>query len=778
MAVDGVPAGINVILFAGLLLASAKEFNAGDLQAGPGVLLDKALAGGAAQAIRQHLGLTQAGSHQPPGLAVNFATFADGADPRQRGGHLTVDHDPPLAIGECALWDNKIYGLVAPGYQMARIAAATLAGEDACFSGADMSTKLKLLGVDVASFGDAQGRTPGCQSYQWTDGPQQIYKKIVVSQDGKALLGGVLVGDASDYATLLQMMLNGMALPPRPESLILPALEGAAPKALGVAALPDSAPICSCHNVSKGDICQAVNNGAGDMSAIKSCTRAATGCGGCSALVKQVMEYQLAEQGVEVKKDVCEHFPWSRQEIYHLVRVNHIHTFEQLISRYGQGHGCDVCKPLVASVLASCWNEYLLKPAHLPLQDTNDRYFANIQKDGSYSVVPRMAAGEVTPDGLIAIGQIAKRYQLYSKVTGGQRIDLFGARLEQLPAIWRELADAGFETGHAYGKSLRTVKSCVGSTWCRYGVQDSTGLAVRLEHRYKGLRAPHKIKMAVSGCTRECAEAQGKDIGVIATDKGWNLYVCGNGGMKPRHADLFASDLDEATLIRSIDRLLMFYIRTADRLQRTSTWMDNLEGGVAYLRQVVLEDSLGIGEELEQEMARIVDSYQCEWQTTLNDPQRLALFRSFVNSDQPDEAVQRRDLRGQPQPLLTETLPEGELPSRPWQAVCDLDAIPAQAGIGARLGERQIALFRFGERVYALDNREPGSAANVLSRGLLGDVGGEPVVISPLYKQRIRLRDGWPCDGDEQAVRAWPVKVENGKVWVGNQQLLARAEAS
>lgn len=372
------------------------------------------------------------------------------------------------------------------------------------------------------------------------------------------------------------------------------------------------------------------------------------------------------------------------------MRVNHIHTFEQLISRYGQGHGCDVCKPLVASVLASCWNEYLLKPAHLPLQDTNDRYFANIQKDGSYSVVPRMAAGEVTPDGLIAIGQIAKRYQLYSKVTGGQRIDLFGARLEQLPAIWRELADAGFETGHAYGKSLRTVKSCVGSTWCRYGVQDSTGLAVRLEHRYKGLRAPHKIKMAVSGCTRECAEAQGKDIGVIATDKGWNLYVCGNGGMKPRHADLFASDLDEATLIRSIDRLLMFYIRTADRLQRTSTWMDNLEGGVAYLRQVVLEDSLGIGEELEQEMARIVDSYQCEWQTTLNDPQRLALFRSFVNSDQPDEAVQRRDLRGQPQPLLTETLPEGELPSRPWQAVCDLDAIPAQAGIGARLGSGRL----------------------------------------------------------------------------------------
>lgn len=701
----------------------------------------------------------------------------------ERGG-IVIDNqcrtsDPQvLAIGECALWQDKIYGLVAPGYQMARTAAAMLAGEEASFSGADMSTKLKLLGIDVASFGDAQGRTPGSQSYQWTDGPGQIYKKIVVCQQNKTLLGGVLVGDASDYATLLQMMLNAMALPARPESLILPVQEGSAPKALGVAALPDSAQICSCHNVTKGDICRAVSAGASDIPAIKSCTRAATGCGGCSALVKQVMEYQLSAQGVEVKKDICEHFPWSRQEIYHLVRVNHIHTFDQLISRYGQGHGCEICKPLVASVLASCWNEYLLKPAHLPLQDTNDRYFANIQKDGTYSVVPRMAAGEVTPDGLIAIGQIAKRYQLYSKITGGQRIDLFGARLEELPAIWRELAEAGFETGHAYGKSLRTVKSCVGSTWCRYGVQDSTALAVTLEHRYKGLRAPHKIKMAVSGCTRECAEAQGKDIGVIATEKGWNLYVCGNGGMKPRHGDLFASDLDGATLIRTVDRLLMFYIRTADRLQRTSTWMDNLEGGIDYLREVILEDSLGIGEELEQEMARVVASYQCEWQTTLNDPQRLALFRSYVNSDRPDEAVQRQMLRGQPQPVIAPVRREGEVSTRPWQAICELAAIPAQAGIGARLGERQIALFRFGEQVYALDNLEPGSDANVLSRGMLGDAGGEPMVISPLYKHRIRLRDGRPCDGGEPMVRAWPVKIENGTVWVGNQLLLARAEAS
>lgn len=681
------------------------------------------------------------------------------------------------AIGECALWEGKIFGLVAPGYQMARVAAATLAGQPAAFRGADMSTKLKLLGVEVASFGDAHGRTPGSQCYRWTNGPQQTYKKIVVSADNKTLLGGVLVGDSGEYAQLLQMMLNGMALPAAPESLILPAATGAAPKGLGVGALPDSAQLCSCHNVSKADICAAVSGGATEMGAIKACTKAATGCGGCAALVKQVMEYQLQEQGVEVKKDICEHFPFSRQEIYHLVRVNHIRSFEQLIGRYGSGHGCEICKPLVGSVLASCWNEYLLKPAHLPLQDTNDRYFANIQKDGTYSIVPRVPAGEITPEGLIAIGQVARRYQLYSKITGGQRIDLFGARLEELPVIWSELVAAGFETGHAYGKSLRTVKSCVGSTWCRYGVQDSTGLAIELENRYKGLRSPHKIKMAVSGCTRECAEAQSKDIGVIATEKGWNLYVCGNGGMKPRHADLFASDLDRETLIRTVDRLLMFYIRTADRLQRTSTWMDNLEGGLEYLREVILNDSLGLAEELEKEMAGVVDTYQCEWQTTLNSPDRLALFRSYVNSEVPDEAVQREALRGQQQPVEHPVVQQAAAPAKPWQAICAIGDIPEQAGIGARMGELQIALFRFGEAIYALDNHEPGSGANVLSRGILGDVGGEPVVITPLYKHRIRLRDGRSQDG-ELAVRAWPVKVEQGTVWVGNQALIARAQAS
>lgn len=682
-----------------------------------------------------------------------------------------------FAIGECALWDGKIFGLVAPGYQMARCVADHLLDKENLFTGADMSTKLKLLGVEVASIGDAHGRTPGSQSYQWRDGPNEIYKKIVVSADGKLLLGAVLIGDSSDYSTLLQMMLNGMPLPAQPEMLILPQSSGSEPKGLGVAALPDSAQICSCHNVSKADISTAVVAGCSEMGSLKACTKAGTGCGGCVPLLKQVLEHELTQLGVEVKKDVCEHFAFSRQEIYHLIRVHQIRSFSALIARFGQGSGCEVCKPLVGSLLASCWNDYLLEPQHLPLQDTNDRFFANMQKDGTYSVVPRIPAGEITPEGLIAIGQVAQRYQLYTKITGGQRVDLFGARQEQLPAIWRELVDAGFETGHAYGKSLRTVKSCVGSTWCRYGVQDSTGLALALEQRYKGLRSPHKIKMAVSGCTRECAEAQSKDIGVIATDKGWNLYVCGNGGMKPRHADLFASDLDRETLIATIDRLLMFYIRTADRLQRTSTWLDNLEGGIAYLREVILQDSLNIGAELESEMAHVVGSYQCEWQTTLASPERLALFRPFLNDATPDEAVVMVPQRGQIRPAQPEektvsaaqVVAEGE-----WVRIAALTDIPANVGMAARLGQQQIALFHLPDsaaRIYALDNLEPGTGANVLSRGLLGDIAGEPVVFSPLYKKRFRLRDGISPDDSTLRVRAWPVKIEQGDIWVNTLAL-------
>ncbi|WP_280457919.1 nitrite reductase large subunit NirB [Nocardia carnea] len=541
-----------------------------------------------------------------------------------RGGIVTdlslATSDPHIyAIGECAAVEGVCYGLVAPGYTTAEIVADRLLGGAGEFPGADMSTKLKLLGVDVASFGDAHGRTEGALSVVLHDAARGTYSKLVISDDAQTLLGGILVGDATQYAALRPLV--GRPLPAEPAALISPA--GAE---LGADALPDEAQICSCNDVSKGTICDAIADGACDIPAIKSCTKAGTSCGGCVPMIKKVLE----QSGVEMSKAVCEHFEQSRAELFQIVQATGIRTFSELIARHGKGIGCDICKPTVASILASTSSEHILEGEQAALQDTNDHFLANLQKNGTYSVVPRMPGGEVTPEQLIVIGEVAKEFGLYTKITGGQRIDLFGARVEQLPLIWQRLVDAGMESGHAYGKSLRTVKSCVGSTWCRYGQQDSVGMAVLLEKRYRGLRSPHKLKLAVSGCARECAEARGKDVGVIATENGWNLYVGGNGGLTPKHAVLLAGDLDDETLIAYIDRYLMFYIRTADRLQRTAPWQEDL--GIEYVREVVCADSLGIAADLEAAMQSHVAGYRDEWAAVLADEQKLSRFVSFVNA--------------------------------------------------------------------------------------------------------------------------------------------------
>jgi len=574
-----------------------------------------------------------------------------------RGGiiidyHCRTSDSDIFAIGECALFGGMIYGLVAPGYRMAEVAVQQFGDEEEkpSFKGADMSTKLKLLGVDVGSIGDAHGKTEGSISYVFSDEKEEVYKRIIVSADGKILLGAVLIGDCSDYDTLLQYFLNEIELPENPESMILPATEGSGAPALGASALPMTATICSCHNVSKGDIFSAIDGGCCSVGDVKGETKAATGCGGCAALVKNVVDTEMEARGLSVDKSICEHFPHTREELYHLIKVGEIKSFGALIEKHGKGLGCEICKPAVGNMLASTWNDYILEEQHAGLQDTNDTFLGNMQKDGTYSVIPRVPGGEITPEQLIVIGEVGKKYKLYTKITGGQRIDLFGAKLNDLPTIWGELIAAGMETGHAYAKSLRTVKSCVGETWCRYGVKDSVGTAIDIENRYKGLRSPHKLKMAVSGCTRECAEAQSKDVGIIATENGWNLYLCGNGGMKPRHADLFATDLSTETLIKYIDRFLMFYVKTADRLQRTSVWMDNLEGGLDYLKEVIIEDSLGIAEELEAQMALVVDTYQCEWKTTIEDENKLRRFRQFVNSSEEDSNVVFVQERGQIRP--------------------------------------------------------------------------------------------------------------------------------
>ncbi|MEP2025795.1 MAG: nitrite reductase large subunit NirB [Reichenbachiella sp.] len=558
----------------------------------------------------------------------------------------TTDKDI-YAIGECALHKNFIYGLVAPGYEMADVVVDQLLdGKEKVFESYDMSTKLKLIGVDVASFGDALCEGTPHKPIVFEDNVEGVYKRINISEDGKSLLGGILVGDAEAYGMLLQVTLNGMALPPNPEDLILGSRGGEAAEM----ELPDTAQICSCENVTKGDICKAVvDQNLENIADVKSCTKAGTGCGACTPMVTDIFNDQLKSMGKSVKKVLCEHFEYSRQELFDLIKIKGIKSYDDLLDAHGSGDGCEVCKPAVASLMASIWNELILNQD--TIQDTNDRFLANIQKGGSYSVVPRIPGGEITPDKLIVIGQVAKKYDLYTKITGGQRIDLFGASVNQLPDIWEELIDAGFESGHAYGKSLRTVKSCVGSSWCRYGLHDSVSFAIEVEERYRGLRSPHKLKSAVSGCRRECAEALSKDFGIIATDLGWNLYVCGNGGANPQHALLLAGDVDSETCLKYIDRFLMFYIKTAEPLNRTATWLNKMEGGIAYLKQVVVEDSLGIGTELEREMDFMVDTYKCEWKEVVNNPELRKKFTHFVNAEIPDPTMQFEAFRGQKKPV-------------------------------------------------------------------------------------------------------------------------------
>lgn len=597
-------------------------------------------------------------------LAADMLVISAGIKPRDelarfcgievgtRGGILVDDkmqtNDPCIfAIGECALHAEMIYGLIAPGYEMAEVLATNLCAEDKSFKGFDMSTKLKLIGIDVASFGDPFINEPDCRTIVFENKHKGIYKRINISNDGQYLLGGILIGDAAAYNMLLQTSVNKIALPENPEELIIGSRGGET--SAGITTLPNEALICSCEGVTKGDICNAVaEQGCETIDSLKKCTKAGTGCGGCMPMVKDLMLHTLKSQGKYVRNVICEHFSYSRQELYDLIHIHELKSYDEVLNKLGQSDGCEVCKPLVSSLLASLWNEMILKKGNDTAQDSNDRFLANIQKGGSYSVVPRIPGGEITPDKLIVIGEVAKKYNLYTKITGGQRIDLFGAHLNDLPMIWEELIAAGFESGHAYGKGLRTVKSCVGSTWCRFGLHDSVSFAIRIEERYRGIRAPHKFKSAVSGCIRECAEAQSKDFGIIATEKGWNLYVCGNGGSKPQHAQLLAADVDSDTCIKYIDRFLMFYIRTGDPLTRTATWLNKMDGGMEYLRNVVINDSLGMAEKWESEIESLIASYKCEWKEAVENPAIRKRFSHFVNApEEKDPTIEFVDMRGQ-----------------------------------------------------------------------------------------------------------------------------------
>ena len=706
---------------------------------------------------------------------------AAGLNVGPRGGVVVNDNlltsDPDIyAIGEVALYGGMIYGLVAPGYDMAEIAAANVMGHSRTFTGADMSTKLKLMGVDVGSFGNGFADESVAKPITYEDPFKGNYKKLLFNLDGTKLIGGILVGDASDYGTLSMLAKSDKPLPMAPGELLIGKMDKNA--ALNLGGDPQ---ICSCNNVGLSQIVAAIaDKNLMSVDEVKKCTKAGTGCGGCMPVVTDIFKVEMKKAGKKLNTALCEHFAYSRQELFDIVKIKEYKSFATLLAGNGKGNGCEVCKPAVASILASLWNENVNDQA--VIQDTNDRFLANIQRGGSYSVVPRVAGGEITPEKLIALGRVARKYGLYAKITGGQRVDLFGAPAHQLPDIWEELIDAGFESGYAYAKSLRTVKSCVGNTWCRFGVQDSVGFAIRVENRYKGLRAPHKIKSAVSGCIRECAEAQSKDFGIIATEKGWNLYVCGNGGAKPRHAELLAGDLDEETCLRYIDRFLMYYTYTADRLTRTSVWMEKMEGGIEYLRDVVIRDKLGICAELDRRMQHVVDTYQCEWAEVVNDPARRKMFRQFANTAETEPTIEFVKEREQQRPTdwNGSFIPSSELKIRgaasglaqnagtEWFPVGKTWDFPAEGGAAIKYGKTQIAVFNFASRGewYATQNMCPHKREFVLSRGMIGDHKGTPKVACPVHKKTFSLESGECLSGEDFKVETFPVKIEGDNVYL------------
>ncbi|KAG2216133.1 hypothetical protein INT45_005645 [Circinella minor] len=706
-----------------------------------------------------------------------------------------------FAIGECASHNDMVYGLVAPGYDMAEVVARNLTtrlhqSRKAGFRGADMSTKLKLLGVHVASFGDCFPDETKTQPLTYRDPFSGVYKKYIFTKDGKKLLGGMMVGDTDDYSKLLSLVRSAKRLQAPPSELIL-GVQGN-DTVQSADALPDDTQICSCNNVTKGHIrkiikekkCENVNQ-------VKCFSKAGTGCGGCLPQVQEIFEGEMKASGQVISHSLCAHFKYSRQELFTIGQLKELKTFDDFIQHAGvEGGvhdvnkttevGCEVCKPAIASVLASLWNEHILNPGLRPLQDTNDRYLANIQRGGLYSIVPRIAAGEVTPQKLGVIASVAQEYNLYTKITGAQRIDIMGARKEDLPDIWEKLVDAGFESGHAYGKSLRAVKSCVGTTWCRYGQQDSVGFAIQLENRYKGIRSPHKLKGGVSGCIRECAEAQGKDFGLIATDKGYNVYVCGNGGSKPKHAELLVADVSEELAIKYLDRFLMYYIMTADKLTRTARWLEKVEGGINYLRKIVIEDHLGIADQLEQQMAKLIDAYQCEWTTVVRDSTRRKHFDAFVNSDERDTVIEMIDERGQRRPAdwpkelppmkkLTRNEKEGQVnkvndDKKSWLHVGGTDLFPMDEGKVVRVGHVQIAVFHTRNQWYATQNMCPHKRALVLASGLLGNGPTHtPYVSCPMHKKNFDLATGdcmVPGEEEKYKLETFEVKIESDQVYL------------
>ena len=500
-------------------------------------------------------------------LPVDLIIVAAGIRPRdelaresglavgERGG-IEVDDalrtsDPHIsAIGECALHRGQIHGLVAPGYAMADALAKQLTGHDdgaARFEGADGSTKLKLMGVDVANFGDpfADASVDGARSVVVQDAMAGVYQKVVLDPAGEKVLGGVLVGDASAYPRLLDLARREAALPAPPLELLVGARGGGD----DATALDDASQVCSCNDVTKADIVSAIEaNELSTIAEVKQCTQAGTGCGGCVPIVTQILNAELAAAGREVNKHICEHFAFTRQELFWIVKLGRIRDVRRACSRsHGKGDGCEVCRP-VPSRRSSPRPGTTLVLDHSSIQDTNDRFLANIQRGGTYSVIPRVPGGEITPEKLDRPRRGRRRSTTSTARSPAASASICSARgSSSCPTSGRTSSRPASRAGMPMARRMRTVKSCVGSTWCRYGVQDSVGhRRFAIEERYRGLRAPHKLKSAVSGCIRECAEAQSKDFGDDRHRAPAGTSTCAaTAARSPRHADLVATDLGD-----------------------------------------------------------------------------------------------------------------------------------------------------------------------------------------------------------------------------------------
>ena len=717
------------------------------------------------------------------------------------------------AIGECASFQGETWGLIAPGVEMADVLAFNLTEgphhQMRSMVSPDLSTKLKLMGVDVASFGDffadkgklsrpLPGRkqrggakeestvaAPLVKAMTYRDPFSDVYKKYIFTADGKYLIGGMMVGDVKDYVKLVSMCAKQKLVEKPPAEFILGAKKEGEEEGDD---LDDDAQICSCHNVSKKQVVDKVKDGCHAFGEIKSCTKLGTGCGGCVPLGTSIFNKAMKDAGQEVSTNLCPHFAYSRADLFMIVKFRKLKEFGSVMKSAGKKEsslGCEVCRPAVGSILSSLYNDWIMEPSLRQTQDTNDRFLANMQRDGTYSVVPRLPAGEVSPQKLKVLGEVATDFNLYSKITGGQRIDLFGAKKQDLPAIWTRLVDAGFESGHAYGKALRTIKSCVGTSWCRFGVGDSVAFAVELENRYRGIRAPHKFKSAVSGCNRDCAEFHSKDFGVLATPKGWNVVVGGNGGAKPRHAFPLAENVTKHMAVKLIDRFLALYIRSADKLQRTARWIESLPGGISELKAIIIDDKLGICEELEKDMQELIGTFHCEWTKVVRDPERQKAFRQFVNTDERHDDIERVVEREQSRPaywpddaapLKFSVLDVAQNAEWAWRPMCnESDVEPTEVATSSavvKYGDVQIAIYHIpGKGWFSSQQMCPHRRANVLSDGLIGeDEGGNPYVACPLHKRQYMLdanveKSGGFCktDGDFQ-IMTFEAKAEDGKV--------------